>query len=187
MVGKEINSLNDNLVLNAVFNPHEPFDVDESHVDENEMNGVDTDVSEEVKKTEIDAVNAAQDGDVSKSLVLFNQVVASAPNYASGYNNRAQLFRLQGDDKSALEDLNKAISLSHGKGLAASQAYVQRALLKQVDGDCEGSLEDFKAAAKLGNAFAKNQMVALNPYAALCNQMLGEVFSRVRNGQPDMA
>jgi len=32
--------------------------------------------------------------------------------------------------------------------------------------------EDFTRAAKAGSSFAKSQLVALNPYAAMCNAML---------------
>jgi len=44
-------------------------------------------------------------------------------------------------------------------------------------------LEDFKSAAKLGGQFAKQQVIAMNPYAALCNQMLSEVMHKVRTGE----
>jgi hypothetical protein len=39
---------------------------------------------------------------------------------------------------------------------------------------------DFEAAAKLGSHFAKMQLVELNPYAALCNQMLHDVMGRLQ-------
>merc|ERR1740124_1207813 len=156
------------MVLNAVFNPHAPFDA--NSVESLVVNQCE-EVSQEVKKMEIDAVNKAQQGDLMSSLNVFNAIVAMVPDYASVYNNRAQLFRLQGDNVSAMEDLNKAILLSNGAGLAGSQAFVQRGLLYQLNGECELALTDFDAASKLGNVFAKSQVVAMNPYAALCNQM----------------
>ena len=41
------------------------------------------------------------------------------------------------------------------------------------------------AAAKLGNRYAGKQVVAMNPYAALCNQMLSEAcaFGKLRRGE----
>jgi hypothetical protein len=47
------------------------------------------------------------------------------------------------------------------------------------------AFEDFKAAAKLGGRFARKQVVAMNPYAALCNQMLmiSETFKKLRRGE----
>ena len=90
-------------------------------------------------------------------------------------------FKYSGDNLSALNDLNKAVELSGGKGLAASQAFVQRGLLSKINKDNETALQDFKCAARLGNAFAKQQITEMNPYAALCNQMLCEVFAKEFN------
>lgn len=50
-------------------------------------------------------------------------------------------------------------------------------------GDNEAALEDFKAAAHLGSEFGRHMVVALNPYAALCNQMLGEVMAKLCAGE----
>jgi hypothetical protein len=44
---------------------------------------------------------------------------------------------------------------------------------------------DFERAAAGGCVFAKNQLIALNPYAAMCNKMLGGVFDRLRRGEPE--
>lgn len=38
--------------------------------------------------------------------------------------------------------------------------------------------KDFVRAAKAGSSFAKSQLVALNPYAAMCNAMLREITSK---------
>ena len=53
-----------------------------------------------------------------------------------------------------------------------------------ISGNDEGALDDFKIAANLGNEFAKQMVVQLNPYAALCNQMLSEVIGKIRRGEP---
>lgn len=50
-------------------------------------------------------------------------------------------------------------------------------------GDDEGGVADFKIAASLGGQFAKRQVIAMNPYAALCNQMLAEVITKLRTGE----
>jgi hypothetical protein len=39
---------------------------------------------------------------------------------------------------------------------------------------------DFEAAARLGSQFAKMQLIELNPYAALCNQMLLDVMGKLQ-------
>ena len=84
-----------------------------------------------------------------------------------------------------MKDLDVAIELTKGHGNVAAQAYTQRALLKKVQNDEEGSLQDFKLAASLGNSFAKSQVVKMNPYAALCNQMLKEAFGKLKRGETD--
>ena len=94
------------------------------------------------------------------------------------------IFFIPGDNASAVNDLNKAIELSAGKGLAASQAFVQRGMICNLNEDKEAALKDFKCAAKLGNSFAKQKITEMNPYAALCNQMLCEVFAKEINPIP---
>ena len=58
--------------------------------------GVDGEESEEVKGAkvlEVEAVRAAEGGSLGDALELLNQAVSVAPNYASPYNNRAQVQR----------------------------------------------------------------------------------------------
>jgi hypothetical protein len=40
-------------------------------------------------------------------------------------------------------------------------------------------LEDFTRAAELGSAFAKQQVLLSNPYAAACNQMLSKMMKQM--------
>ena len=47
----------------------------------------------------------------------------------------------------------------------------------------EEAARDFTAAAALGGQFAKQQLVAMNPYAAMCNQMMSEVIKKVKTGE----
>ena len=94
-------------------------------------------------------------------------------------------LKFVGDPNGALEDLNKAIELSDGRGKVAAQAFTQRGLLNKLNGNENDALEDFKKAACLGNSFAKQQVVQMNPYAALCNQMLADVIGKIRRGEPD--
>lgn len=41
--------------------------------------------------------------------------------------------------------------------------------------------DDFNKSAKLGSQFAKQQLVELNPYAQLCNQMVTKVLTDYQN------
>jgi hypothetical protein len=46
-------------------------------------------------------------------------------------------------------------------------------------GEEKASLDDFTRAAELGSAFAKQQVLLLNPYAAACNQMLSKMIKQL--------
>ena len=55
--------------------------------------------------------------------------MALTPTRASCYNNRAQIHRFNSNISAALQDLNKAIQISHGRGRSACQAFCQRGML----------------------------------------------------------
>ncbi|XP_068613019.1 tetratricopeptide repeat protein 36-like [Brachionichthys hirsutus] len=183
-------SAHDKAVLQAIFNPTAPSgDVPGLHRDE-ELNdndsGFDTELLKQVKDLESQGVSAAEAGDLQTALQLFSHAIHVLPQRASAYNNRAQALRLQGDTAGALEDLDRAISLSGGTGRTACQGHVQRGLLRRLAGQDDGAKEDFEKAAALGSEFARQQAVTLNPYAALCNKMLSEVIYKMRNPVSDM-
>ncbi len=46
-------------------------------------------------------------------------------------------------------------------------------------GNEKASLDDFTQAAELGSAFAKQQVLLSNPYAAACNQMLSKMMKQM--------
>ncbi|OWF35438.1 Tetratricopeptide repeat protein 36 [Mizuhopecten yessoensis] len=144
---------------------------------------VETDEVKEAKQYEADGVTAAEAGDLELALSKFGLAIQVCPTRGSGYNNRAQALRLKGDVQGALQDLHTAIELSEGQGSAACQAFTQRGLIFKLEGEEEKALEDFKRAGALGGQFAKQQVVAMNPYAALCNQMLSEVMRKVKTGE----
>jgi hypothetical protein len=93
----------------------------------------------------------------------------------------------------AFDDLTKAIELAGTiQKKTLSQALCQRGTLHRRESRFELAREDFEIAAQMGNQFAKSQvgiflelfvllhfsfqLVELNPYAALCNQMLRKVM-----------
>lgn len=47
----------------------------------------------------------------------------------------------------------------------------------------EEALSDFEAAASMGSEFAKEQVIAMNPYAALCNQMMSDMVKKIKAGE----
>jgi len=174
---------NDREVLNSILNPNLPlgeglFDPEEKVAEEKS----DKDDAK-VKDLEAEAVKAAEAGDVKKALDIFDKVVSLAPDRPSSYNNRAQALRLAGRPDSALKDLDKAIQLSQGKGRSGSSALCQRGVLNRKEGRDDDALDDFKAAAAEGSGFAKSMLVEMNPYAAMCNAMLKNVFTSMAEGR----
>ncbi|XP_069894220.1 tetratricopeptide repeat protein 36-like [Dipodomys merriami] len=184
---------NDQAVLQAIFNPDTPFgDVvgldlgDEAEKDEDEDGVFPQAQLEQSKVLELQGVMAAEAGDLSTALEKFGQAICLLPERASAYNNRAQARRLRGDVAGALEDLERALELSGGRGRAARQAFVQRGLLARLQGRDEDARRDLERAARLGSPFARRQLVLLNPYAALCNRMLADMMGQLcgpRNGR----
>ncbi|XP_029771566.1 tetratricopeptide repeat protein 36 [Suricata suricatta] len=127
---------NDQAVLQAIFNPDTPFgdlvglDVGEAVEDEVDEDGVFPPAQlEQSKALELQGVMAAEASDLDTALERFGQAISLLPERASAYNNRAQARRLQGDVAGALEDLERAVALSGGRGRAARQGFVQRGLL----------------------------------------------------------
>jgi tetratricopeptide (TPR) repeat protein len=123
---------------------------------------------------------------MSEAVSLLTEAIAAAPTRPSCYNNRAQVLRLKGNPESALGDLDQAIKLSGGVGRTSAQALVQRGLIHRKDGRDDDATADFKAAAALGSAFAKSVLVQMNPYAAMCNKMLKNVFGALEMGDENV-
>ncbi|NXU52073.1 TTC36 protein, partial [Turnix velox] len=177
---------NDRAVLQTIFNPSTPFgdipglDEEEEEAQE-EGESWEPELLEQARDLELQGVSAAESGDVSAALQRFGEAIRLLPERASAYNNRAQALRLRGDVAGALRDLETAIALSRGRGRAACQSLVQRGLLRRLQGREDEARSDFERAARLGSAFARSQLVLLNPYSALCNQMLGQMLQQLRN------
>jgi tetratricopeptide (TPR) repeat protein len=200
----------DRMVLDSIFSPNGVGNVDEVYnsasddidltdeVDES----VDTEEYKECTAVEVEAIKAAEAEDYEKALRLLSYAIERMPGRATLWNNRAQVHRFLNNDEgvieglnftvsglkiysfpfilAALTDLTQAIKLSASKGRTGCQSLCQRGLLKRKQGDEDGARADFEVAAQLGSKFARNQLVELNPYAALCNQMLKEVMDKLK-------
>ncbi|KAM4704130.1 tetratricopeptide repeat protein 36-like isoform 2-T2 [Rhinophrynus dorsalis] len=180
---------NDLAVLHAIFNPNAPFgDFDEQKRDGEDNTNCDgrfpPDLLEQVQALERHGVEAAESGDAGTAIERFSEAISLLPERASAYNNRAQALRLQGDVTGALLDLNLAVELSGGKGVAGRQALVQRGLILRLQGEDEAARKDMERAAQQGSEFAKQQLVLLNPYSALCNSMLRDMVQKLHGPDP---
>ena len=89
----------DKAVLESIFNPYLPLGT-ASADDINEETPVEETAgdihAEKAKEYEISGVERAERGDLDGAMECFNMAIEAASNRASGYNNRAQLWRLKG-------------------------------------------------------------------------------------------
>merc|ERR1712192_344520 len=170
-------------VLNSILNPNLPLGeaVYDPEGQVEEVEGVEED-SQEILSAEKEAVQAAEKGYLKSGLKLFDKLVELNPGRPSSYNNRAQALRIVGRPDSALKDLDTAIKLSKGKGKAGCNALCQRGVLLRKEGRDDDAMENFKTAAENGSGFAKAMLVEMNPYAAMCNAMLKNVFTALQEG-----
>jgi len=175
----------DRQILNSIINPLLPigeavFDPEEAeHGDDSEQPIQESESTILAKSFEREAIVACEKGDIDTALDIFRKAIEADVSRASCYNNRAQAFRLKGDVASALNDLETALSKSQGRGRAARQAFVQRGLINRRNGNDQQAKNDFQKAADLGSDFAKAILVEMNPFAALCNKMLKDVYSNL--------
>jgi len=58
-----------------------------------------------------DGVRRLHEDDVEQALVLFDAVVAEAPDYAEGWNRRANAHYLVGDYAAAVDDIRRTLAL----------------------------------------------------------------------------
>ncbi|XP_059623012.1 tetratricopeptide repeat protein 36 homolog [Phlebotomus argentipes] len=179
----------DKAVLDSIFNPFQIGGGAEQGVDWNFDEGLSDDVQDpyeeptpevqESVRREIQAIKLAECGDLAKAVDVFSSAIEVAPTRRAPWNNRAQAYRLLGNDQAALADLEMALQLSGGTGRTGCRALCQRGLLHRKNGDDDAARDDFKAATNLGSKFARGQLIEMNPYAALCNQMLRDAFQKL--------
>ncbi|XP_070621895.1 tetratricopeptide repeat protein 36 isoform X2 [Erythrolamprus reginae] len=173
----------DRAVLQTIFHPNVPFDEDfqeeeEEGAQQDAPGGFDPELLREAAGLEAEGIAAAEGGELALALAKLTQAIQLLPGRASAFNNRAQALRLKGDVAEALQDLEAALKLSRGAGPVARQGFVQRGLIQRLQGHDEAARSSFEQAAALGSSFACRQLALMNPYAALCNQMLSEVMRK---------
>ncbi|XP_068150094.1 tetratricopeptide repeat protein 36 homolog [Drosophila tropicalis] len=178
-------SANDQQVLESIFNPLELSSSISSQVHpESELTDIDTDLEPElassVRKLELQAVRLTEEGDIDKALAIFDEALKLTEK-ASLLNNRAQALLLARRDEDALEDLNRALIVATDQQIRTKcHAHCQRGVLHRKLDNLDKARDDFESAAKLGSKFAREQLVEINPFAALCNQMLRQAFDQLK-------
>ena len=89
----------DKAVLESIFNPLLPLgDISQSPPrTENEINEDSTEDSKKAKDLEKLGIEKAEQGDLEGALECFNEACEICPTRSSCFNNRAQLWRLNGN------------------------------------------------------------------------------------------
>ncbi|KAI8119889.1 hypothetical protein FF38_10847 [Lucilia cuprina] len=182
-------SAHDQQVLESIFNPLELTssleaqlinpDSTEPLVDHDETLGFDGEILQKSKQLEIEAVKLAEEQKLKEALEKFKESLELTPKRASIHNNRAQALRLAGKDEAAFDDLNHALENCLNQAKSKCHALCQRGVLYRKQNKLDEARQDFEEAAKMGSKFAKQQLVEINPYAALCNQMLRQAFQQL--------
>ncbi|XP_014096252.2 tetratricopeptide repeat protein 36 homolog [Bactrocera oleae] len=182
---RECLSAHDQQVLNAIFKPLElTSSVAQAITPEVHAELVDVEPDsaavQQSKALEVRAIKLAEEGKLLEALQNFEQALNVAPTRASVYNNRAQALRLVGRDEEALVELSHAIELCTEQTRTKCTALCQRGVLYRKQNNVDAARKDFEEAAQLGSSFAKIQLVEINPFAALCNQMLRQAFDQLK-------
>ncbi|KAG0239295.1 hypothetical protein B0O80DRAFT_408399 [Mortierella sp. GBAus27b] len=171
-------------ILNMVFNPEGTMLPDKETEDmlNSEPITIEPDLLKQLKQLEAEGVMKAETEDIDGAIGKFSEAIALSPNYASGYNNRAQAYRIQGKTDLALQDLTLAIQYGSGQPAILKQAYTQRGVIKKLSGDKDGAQVDFERGARYGNPVAKAVAVQDNPISQLCGAMVREMLDNEIKG-----
>ncbi|KAI3630343.1 hypothetical protein MIR68_011778 [Amoeboaphelidium protococcarum] len=187
-------SVNDKDVLNRIFD--QDMFKDSAQIDPKSEQPYPIEVMRRIGELNLEAIQQTENGNVDEALIQFSQILGQYPLHAQSWSNRSQAYLVKKDLEHALNDVSQAISLGFYDTEFLSQAYCQRAMIRTLmeskqsrqSEACndlstfsftselsEESRRDFEAAAKLGNKFAKNELVRTNPYAKMCNAMLKDM------------
>ena len=59
-------------------------------------------------------------------------------------------------------------------------------MIHRLEGRDDEARNDFEKASNLGSSFAKAALASMNPYAAMCNSMLKNVFTALEKGSTEV-
>ena len=184
-------SSTDTDILSYLLSPslqHGPI-VRGSAVTDDELGGPGELISEPLlstlRKMQTEGIRAADDERYDDAVRVFSSMLALCPQYAAAYNNRAQCYLLLQRDDEALADLDASVQHAHTDRLTLRQSLTQRGLLYRRQGRDDEARADFGLGARLGSGVCREQLVAMNPYAAMCNAMLARAMTELRDGHAD--
>ncbi|KAL0635864.1 hypothetical protein Q9L58_005206 [Maublancomyces gigas] len=165
---------------------------------------------ESLRATELRAIRLAEANDLPQARKILTDLTLSSPDYASGFNNLAQVLRmLEASPGEVLAALSRAIELavpasSSRAGVSArqanllAQAYTQRGALLYmlfksggggdvgvgVDGEQleMAASKDFFEGGRYGSEVGREMAVRTNPYARMCGAIVREALTRDYEG-----
>jgi len=128
-----------------------------------------------------------------EALDILSGLIAEHPQYASAYNNRAQLRRILSHPLADIKvDLRTAIALaspsrsmdpvSDLQAKVLSNAYTQLGVVLLREGKEEEVGGVFQVGARYGGEVAKVMAVKLNPVARLCGGIVKEAMRKEMEG-----
>lgn len=152
------------MLINTILDHEYAIDVTEEEEEQHSspFPFADPETLAKLKDLEKQAVIAAEAKEFTAAIEILSTIINESPFYASAYNNRAQVYRMQGGMEKALEDLEMAILYGTGNGSILKQAYTHCAVIKKKLGDDLGAEEDFAKGAQLGNGAYSRSYCILN-------------------------
>ncbi|KAI5858156.1 hypothetical protein BZA05DRAFT_386145 [Tricharina praecox] len=129
----------------------------------------------------------------AEALTILSSLITTYPQYASAYNNRAQLLRILSHSSTEITaDLRTAITLARParsidavsplQAKVLSNSYTQLGAVLLSEGREEEAGEVFQAGARYGGEVAKMMAVKFNPVARLCGAIVKEAMRKEMAG-----
>uniref|UniRef100_A0A183C2X6 TPR_REGION domain-containing protein n=1 Tax=Globodera pallida TaxID=36090 RepID=A0A183C2X6_GLOPA len=177
-----MSSKRDKNVVNLILNPTLPFGIEQRE----EANECKSDDEEKCSKLpnyrqsealSLEGVNLAEKGNFENAMEKFDEAIKVRVflKNLGLHLNKIGLSR----KCVALQQQSPIVSVAFQNSRSSSRSRESFGIV-WGKGPNRGPIVDFEQAAKLGSKFAKNQLIAMNPYAAMCNKMLSEMMSKFR-------
>ncbi|KAI6217494.1 Tetratricopeptide repeat protein 36-like protein [Aphelenchoides fujianensis] len=140
---------------------------------------------ERSRQLEVEGIRLSEARDHEAAVAKFDEAIRSCPRNPSAYNNRAQEKQLLKRVDEAKQDLEAGDRAERRSWTCRLPGVHPARPHPPLEGNMEAAKADYEKAAELGSKFAKMELVSLNPFAAMCNQMLHDVMQKLRSGEED--
>lgn len=121
--------------------------------------------------------------DIDSAIAFYTKQIAATPNEAKLYYRRALFETMKNDQKSAVQDLSKSISLSTGKPTLPYDAVLMSILQKQAKQDAPATAALNSAAAQLQPSMPAHPIVQYFQGKTTDQQMLDKTAGELRDNE----